>query len=345
MLQELLHKRRGGCRPRLLSRRLDPRVSFLQGGLFVSHFMATTSFVIFLHRALAKRRAQRAKVRLGGGPTQTPSEAGPSALPSAAVAAMPPFHSAEIPALPERGSGRRAGPLGEAAESSHNPGTDSTDDPPSLGGSATLTLRSPVTFQDSDTAGSHAHDSAVVSRRLSPRLPPEITGEVLDGDLRRVSGDDGKPPVDEDALAEAGGSAFDSMMPSTAEELDEAKTRESRSCAAAAFAFIKKLWDDVKEEPRVGFRCGPVGRVDSHSPFVPACSTSAGRGGGVALIWPMYLLRCVLAGQCPAVSHTGSAVAHVDLTVVLGCINFRLEASGRTSPTLPNTAAGVEIEY
>ena len=55
-----------------------------------------------------------------------------------------------------------------------------------------------------------------------------------------------------------GGAELVSALPATAEELEEQRQGEAgaaRSLATAALAAFRKVWNDVREEPRLGFRC------------------------------------------------------------------------------------------
>lgn len=218
--------------------------------MFVSHFMATLSFAIFVRQAASKRKALRAKLPLDE-PAMARS-AGPAGPPYATVVTSPP-HASNVDV--GAGFGRRAGPIAEAIEGV-GPNADSNDEPPSLGGSATLALRSPAAFQDTESRSSSAPVSGAAMRRPSTRSPFEITREVLDAELRPVSGEKDKLWWrDAGSLAAVGGSDGE-IMQSTPEELAEAASSEARSGSAAAAAFFRKLWDDVKEEPQIGFRCG-----------------------------------------------------------------------------------------
>eukprot|EP00892_Ulva_mutabilis_P009432 jgi/Ulvmu1/6861/UM031_0066.1 len=271
----------------------------LQIGLFVSHFMATLSFVIFVRRATTKRHALRAKLRLNA-PQATPAAATdePSMLPYATVAEPPAHASANVALQPQHGSGRSAGPIAEAAEAaegSTEPDLDSTEEPPSLGGSATLTLHSPTRYRDGDSHSSSIHDGVASPLRPPPPppQPPEITGEVLDGDLRRVSGEEEKGGREVDGLAEVGApSGFESMMPQGPEDLDEAAAAERLSCGAATKAFFAKIWDDVKEEPRIGFRYSVF---MSASLWITAVTTTSSllRAGSAVI----NLSECTLEGS------------------------------------------------
>lgn len=215
----------------------------VQIGVFVTRFMAIVAYFTFLFRSLSQRKALRAKLNLGEHTPSTP-EAVP--IPSAAVAVPPPAedHRASRP-------GRRAGPIAEGSEAGASPEADSTEEPPSLGGSATLTLRSPATYLDGDGGPSSA-----------PQPPAEIAGDAThahggDSALQQGSGEKvvkrgsfgGAPP-------DASASEMDSVVPLTAEEVDEATREEPRGCWAGTAAFLQQAWDGVKEEPKIGFRYG-----------------------------------------------------------------------------------------
>ena len=227
-------------------------VVVVQIGVFVTHFMAIVAYFTFLYRSLSRRKAIRAKLNLGEHTLSAP-EAVP--IPSAAVVAPPPAADHRASA-----SSRRAGPVAEGSEAGTSPEADSTEEPPSLGGSATLTLRSPATYTDTD-GGPPPEPHATWRLPSAPQPPAEISGDAThafggDSALQRGSAEKVvKRSSFGGALPDASASEMDSVMPLTAEEVDEATREEPRGCWDGTVAFLRQAWDGVKEEPKIGFRC------------------------------------------------------------------------------------------
>eukprot|EP00892_Ulva_mutabilis_P002674 jgi/Ulvmu1/12407/UM009_0056.1 len=281
----------------------------LQLGLFITHFMATLTFFNFLRRATTQRHALRAKLRVHGPPQanlQAPVDV--AVLPYATVAA-PPGQAAAALSLSDEHlhagcSGRRAGPVAEAttaatAWTSRLSRMDISAQPPSHGGSGALELSPPAEVHSTNSRPVFSpRDAAPAS---VPSLQPAESEEPIHpvhGDARHDSSeqqtwtrwanalaDDG----DDDAVAGGGGNDAEVAM---GEALEEAAPATARSCLAACDAFLRKLWDDVKEEPQVGFRYSVF---MSASLLIAAVTTTSSllRAGSVVI----DLSECTLEGS------------------------------------------------
>lgn len=250
----------------------DPGRSALQVGVGVTHLMTTATYVHLVHTSRVQRRSRRARLQLdasataaaSGAPADVASSAAAAAaappIPHAAVAAppfdptMPALHLPDEPADGGDVAGRTPrdsagpvrgwvatggpGPVGEAAESKAarapdygDRGTDRVDAAPG---------------EESISATPGA-----AGVRAGPPLRP-----------RPVGGSNGELPFVSESNSELasdleGGDELGSALPATAEELEERmlEAKRLRSWAGAAGHLLWKVWDGVREEPRVGFRC------------------------------------------------------------------------------------------
>eukprot|EP00892_Ulva_mutabilis_P009433 jgi/Ulvmu1/6862/UM031_0067.1 len=250
----------------------------LQIGVAGTHLMTTFTYACLVHRCRMQRRRRRTQPKLdvaaaaAGGAVATPAVQPAAERPSAPAAAPPETAVLRPPPgavdgaaqngaveVVGAGDGRvatgGAGPVGEATEAGGD-GSERPEVPEA--GVAGIEVTAQVLPQQ---MGQAVQTDASGAERATVELETNATGGgglggavawASAAQLSTASALDSEPVADTEAEDEVGGA-----LPATAEELAQQQEEEAgaaRSWAGAAVQAVRKVWDDIREDPRVGFR-------------------------------------------------------------------------------------------